>query len=102
MIPKRYGETKNESCPFCGKQGIMKNSQGIPVCKNHKKSELNDFKCVCGEYLDLLEGKYGPYFRCMNCGNINFNKGIEMNRGVGAKKSKKETTVRSDEVDALY
>tara|TARA_Y100000310_G_C20696751_1_gene826247 strand:+ start:5582 stop:5953 length:372 start_codon:yes stop_codon:yes gene_type:complete len=121
-IPKKYGESKNEGCPFCGKQGIMKNSQGMPVCKDHRGSELKDMKCVCGEWLDLLDGKYGPYFRCMNCGNINFNKGMEMNRGqsflspslqsgkekLDQKKSgsvsepKKEITVRSDEVDALY
>src|SRR3989338_11434412 len=86
-IPKRYGESKIDNCPFCGKIGVTKNKQGVPVCSNHKDDELKDLKCLCGGWLDIFEGKYGPYFRCINCGNINFKKGIEINPQVKVKVS---------------
>lgn len=79
-IPKRYGQSKVEKCPFCDEMATIKNSQGVPVCRFHKYFELKNLKCVCGEWLDVCSGKYGPYFRCMNCGNINFRKGLEINR----------------------
>ena len=121
FIPKRYGESKISSCPFCGKNSITKNSQGIPVCAGHKTEKLDDLKCVCGELLDLLEGKWGPYFRCLNCGNINFKRGLEMNQNIGEKhnkpvqlqavnevpkennkpQAKKEITIRSDDLDFI-
>jgi hypothetical protein len=102
-IPKKYGQSKIDNCPFCGKIGVTKNKQGIPVCINHKDSKLEDLKCVCGEYLDIRQGKYGPYFNCMNCGNINFRKGLEMNQPKEkVKTEKKEITVTSDQLDSLY
>ena len=112
-IPKRYGESRVDNCPFCGKTGVTKNKQGVPVCSNHKDDELKDLKCLCGGWLDIFEGKYGPYFRCINCGNINFKKGIEINPQVKVKVSsekgdenkaaqKKEITVRSDQLDFMY
>jgi hypothetical protein len=58
--------------------GITKNKQGIPVCINHKEDTLDDIRCICGSYLDLKDGKFGPYFNCLNCGNINFRKGLEL------------------------
>jgi len=78
-IPKRYGQSKIEGCPFCGKQSTTVNKQGVPVCIMHKDRELLDFKCLCGDWLDLKNGKYGPYFFCMRCGNITFSKGMEFN-----------------------
>lgn len=78
-IPKRYGQSRVDNCPFCGKHAFTKNSQDIPVCKDHKGAILNDFKCACGSYLDLRTGKYGAYFNCMNCGNVNFKKALELN-----------------------
>ncbi|MDA1197401.1 MAG: hypothetical protein O2779_05590 [Nanoarchaeota archaeon] len=78
-IPKKYGQSKVNNCPFCGKQSITQNEQGIPVCVEHNTTSLNDCKCMCGDYLDLRQGKFGPYFTCMNCGNLNFNKGLELN-----------------------
>jgi len=116
-IPKRYGDYKVENCPFCGKISVTKNKQGVPVCIKHKDYELSNLKCACGEWLDVAEGKYGPYFRCMNCGNINFKKGIEINPQVkdnvakkddssekkDTKKEKpKEVTVTSDQLDYMY
>jgi len=120
FIPKKYGQAKVQDCPFCGKTAIAMNVQGIPVCKIHKKNKLPDLLCVCGEYLDLKDGKYGPYFTCMNCGNINFKKGLDMNPKIVAEKQikeprkelprhihsykkeeKKDIVVTSDEVDFL-
>jgi|TARA_B100002003_G_scaffold249312_1_gene285310 hypothetical protein len=115
---KVYGKSREDSCPFCGKQGVTKNSQGIPVCLEHKETKLNDLKCICGEYLDIKEGKFGSYFNCINCGNINFKKALEMNQGRNlfkANKIKKESThvvkkirfepketiIRSDELDLM-
>ena len=78
-IPKKYGQSKVDSCPFCNKQSTTQNSQGVPVCSAHKTAIMNDMKCVCGDYADLMTGKYGFYFRCINCGNLNKNKVLERN-----------------------
>lgn len=79
-IPKRYGQSKIENCPFCGKTSVTKNKQDIPVCTAHKDAQLDDLKCICGEWLDLCSGKWGPYFRCMKCGNVSFKKVMEINQ----------------------
>jgi len=76
---KVYGQSRVNVCPFCGKASTTQNSQKIPTCREHKDMELLDLKCACGEWLDLVHGKYGPFFVCMKCGNINFEKGLEMN-----------------------
>jgi len=80
-IPKKYGQSKITACPFCSSQAFTKNKQGLDVCKDHKNSTLPDVRCVCGEYLDLKIGKFGGYFFCMNCGNMNLNKGLELLNG---------------------
>jgi hypothetical protein len=85
-IPKRYGESKVEKCPFCEKQGLVKNNQGLVVCTAHKETGIPEVKCVCGSYLDMKEGKFGPYFNCINCGNINLKKGLEMLTSMQEKK----------------
>ncbi len=125
-IPKRYGQSKVEGCPFCGKQSTTVNKQGVPVCIAHKERELLDFKCLCGDWLDLKNGKYGPYFFCMRCGNITFSKGMEFNedklksspkpvkKDIPKQKNKfnstkslpkkvgNETIITSDQLDAYY
>jgi hypothetical protein len=78
-IPKRYGQSKVDTCPFCNERSIAVNSQGIPVCLKHKTAILNEMKCVCGKYLDLMTGKFGIFFNCINCGNINPKKVFEIN-----------------------
>jgi len=113
-IPKRYGQSRVDNCPFCGKQCVTKNSQGIPVCAEHKNIELKDLKCSCGGWLDVKSGKFGSYFHCLNCGNISFSKGVEMNPQLQStpteekdssepKKTSQptETTVTSDELDFM-
>lgn len=77
---KVYGESKTAGCPFCGGQAFSKNDQGIPVCKNHVNSEFPDMKCKCGDYLDMRFSKFGPFFTCMSCGTMSFDKAISMNR----------------------
>ncbi len=111
-IPKKYGQSRIDKCPFCDKTAITQNNQGVPVCSQHKNKELNNLKCFCGEWLDLKISKYGAYFHCMNCGNISFKKGIESNPHISKheivpkkkenKKSlikQKEMIIRSDELD---
>lgn len=120
-IPKKYGQSKIDLCPFCSKRATIKNKQGLPTCLEHKNQELKDMKCVCGGYLDLREGKWGPYFNCINCGNINFRKVLEINplkpfsedkekkpqksnAEIKSRKqniNKKEIVVRSDELDFM-
>src|SRR3989338_9989384 len=121
-IPKRYGQSKIDLCPFCEKAATAKNSQDAPVCQSHKKMLLPELKCSCSSYLDLRKGKFGVYFNCMNCGNMNMKKALSLNpnmeRGMPSDKSEektankplektikkeaKEITITSDEVDINY
>ncbi len=78
-VRKRYGEYKIEKCPICGTTATVKNEQGLPTCVKHKKESLEGLKCSCGSWLDIMNGKYGPYFNCINCGNIRYEKGLEIN-----------------------
>lgn len=115
---KVYGASQENLCPFCGKQSTSQSEQGIPVCKDHKEEAVN-WKCICGEWLDLKIGKFGPYFNCFKCGNLSFSRAKEINSNVpgdyGVKKqvkakktykteseSKKETVIRSDELDFYF
>ena len=113
-IPKRYGQSKIDLCPFCKKSATTKNSQQVPVCYAHKASILPDLTCFCGDYLDLKDGQFGVYFSCTNCGNINLRKALEMNPELGKEpkkeektesktnQDKKEITITSDDVDVDY
>ena len=116
-IPKKYGQSKIDKCPFCQKTAIVKNSQDVPVCLAHKNDTIDELKCVCGETLDMLKGKYGVFFSCMKCGNMNLRKVLEFNTikpraeiknpsptfksadnlRVKTSNEKKEITVRSDD-----
>lgn len=116
-IPKRYGESRIDKCPFCGTAATTNNPEGVPVCSKHKDSKLPPMRCICGECLDLKKGKWGPYFSCIRCGNIAFRKALEANPDLSKEdsketsqkkagpaykvihKSEKETTITSDELD---
>ena len=78
-IPKKYGHSKIDKCPFCDKHAIVMNSQNVPVCSAHKEELLDDLKCVCGSTLDMMHGKYGIFFSCIKCGNMNLKKVLEFN-----------------------
>lgn len=108
-IPKRYGESKVNHCPFCGKAAYSQNKQKIPVCKEHKDKQVTEIRCACGSWLNMKQGKYGTFFTCLNCGAINMKKALEMNSissnelyKVQQKKiEKKEMTISSEELDFL-
>lgn len=74
---KVYGMSEARSCPFCEKRAIVKNKQQVPVCVDHKERLVIERKCVCGNYLELKIGKFGPYFNCLNCGTKNFQKVLD-------------------------
>ena len=79
FIPKKYGESRIEKCPFCGEQSLTLNAQKIPVCLKHKENRLQALKCVCGGPLDLRQGKFGAFFTCPMCGAMNMKKALELN-----------------------
>ncbi len=75
---KTYGSYKTSSCPFCGKIATHQNESGLNVCRDHTKQNIEEIKCACGSWLEQRSGKFGPYFNCLNCGNLNYNKAMEM------------------------
>tara|TARA_B100001971_G_C18116132_1_gene496904 strand:+ start:358 stop:711 length:354 start_codon:yes stop_codon:yes gene_type:complete len=99
-IPKIYGQSRLENCPFCDKRALTSNSQGVPVCLKHKEKQLNDLKCACGEWLDIRTGKFGPYFVCIRCGNINFRKAMEMNPNAGKENQTENRTESKKQIKA--
>ena len=79
-IPKRYGESKVEKCPFCERQATAENREGVPVCESHKSHSLDGLKClICKKPLVILTGKYGAYAKCVTCGNVNLKRILELN-----------------------
>lgn len=76
--PKIYGQSKLSNCTFCGRTATQKTEAGLEVCYQHTKETLSEIKCLCGGWLEQCRGKFGPYFNCLRCGNINFRKGMEM------------------------
>jgi len=122
-IPKRYGQSKNDECPFCSKRALTMNNQGIPVCNDHKNEKMKDMRCACGSWLTQMKGKFGVFYNCVNCGNINLRKALEINGGAQAteeketkqtkqvqakpnykavSETKKEITITSDELDFYF
>ena len=106
---KVYGQSGQKSCPFCGKLATARNEQGLDVCRMHTKEVMQEFKCKCGNWLDLKQGKFGPYFNCFKCGNMSYDKGMAMRPIQTAKvtsskfvekKKPKEITITTD--DAYY
>ena len=71
---KVYGESFLKNCPFCGRMATQKNDNGQEVCPTHRNTALQDIKCTCGKWLEPQAGKFGNYYRCENCGNVNANK----------------------------
>ncbi|MFH1133264.1 MAG: hypothetical protein V1735_02145 [Nanoarchaeota archaeon] len=78
-IPKRYGEARIDRCPFCQQQATVENGQGVPVCRDHRHAELGDMRCLCGASMELKKGKFGVFFNCITCGNMNLRKALEIN-----------------------
>jgi hypothetical protein len=109
MRPKIYGKSQVPCCPFCGKQATQKSEEGVDVCRDHTKQILPECKCTCKAWLELKVGKFGPYFHCYNCGNINFKKVMairkmimplrdeSVGKVVEKKKTPKEITITTDD-----
>jgi hypothetical protein len=107
-MPKRYGQSMVDNCPFCGKIAVVRNKEGVPTCSAHKGEKLKEMKCICGNWLEFKKGKFGSYFFCIKCGNISFRKAIEANTASKGTQTKrvssykpKEITVTSDQLDYM-
>lgn len=86
-MKKVYGQSKEDTCVWCGKLATVENDAGLLVCPAHKNNEMPSIRCTCGEWLDLKAGKFGPFFLCFNCGPVSFAKGMELKElNVPAKK----------------
>ena len=79
---KIYGNYKTDICPFCGGNAYLRNKVGIPVCRNHKETSYPELRCICGEWLDTIYGKFGTYCKCARCGNISLEKAIFHNKNL--------------------
>ncbi len=90
-IPKKYGESRVETCFFCQKTATEKNSQGISVCSTHRNNISDNLTCACGRTLELRHGKFGEYYNCIFCGSISKRKALEINDN---NMKKNETTKR--------
>lgn len=91
------------NCPFCGKRGVTRNRQGFPVCDEHRNELINNLKCVCGRYLDIKKSKYALIFSCINCGIINLDRVVEVNKDILKKQCKsEEVVIRSDDENSFY
>ncbi len=84
-IPKKYGCSQSKSCPFCNRNATSKNEQKIPVCEKHRATKFPDVRCSCKSFLDLRDGKWGPYFVCMKCGNKNLQNVLELMQATNQK-----------------
>ena len=81
-FPKKtvYGQYKQDNCVFCPRMGTQKNEQGMVVCLHHRRQTLEEIKCVCGSWLEQRSGRFGPFFSCVKCGPIDFNRGLEIKK----------------------
>jgi len=58
-------QTKSNKCVFCGETATKTNSEGQPVCKDHKDKEPRDVACPeCGMPMEIREGRYGYFWGC--------------------------------------
>ncbi len=81
MFRKQYGKSKIVDCcqKDCERQALAKNGEGMPSCPRHKTLRTPKFVCTCGRVLSFIsEGKFGAFFNCSNCGNINYKKVMSM------------------------
>jgi ribosomal protein L37E len=111
MRRKVYGQSRNDSCVFCKSNAIYENSQGLPVCKDHKKEVINNQKCICGEYMEVKKSKWGAFYLCKNCGPISLSKyqksniedcGFKLNKKYRKEETKKEKKYTIDELEMLW
>ena len=63
---------------MCNELATERNAQSIPVCKKHKHKIIT-LTCTCGNTFELLEGKWGTYANCPDCGNTTLRKALQKN-----------------------
>ncbi|MBN2111999.1 hypothetical protein JW707_02760 [Candidatus Woesearchaeota archaeon] len=97
MRNKVYGSYRIDRCPFCSRQAVTKNDEGVPVCSSHREQKLPDLKCICGDYLDLKTGKFGAYFSCFRCGNVSWQKAKSYNQEIFSRLEKGEEPAKKQE-----
>jgi transcription elongation factor Elf1 len=114
---KAYGLSKVEKCPFCNATALSVNKQGVPVCREHMKLDVN-MKCACGQWLDIKKSKWGAFALCSKCGPMSIAKAMALNplekepekeipdknKSPPVKSSRdrpKEITVTSDDLDFI-
>ncbi len=102
-IPKKYGQSRVDKCPFCGQQATAYNAQKVPTCLKHKDSGLGEMKCSCGSWLEMKSGKFGIFFTCLKCGNMNLKKVLEINECKKEMADGKEKEAKKDRaVETVY
>ena len=72
MAPESY-KPKSCYCWFCRDVATVRNPQGLPCCRKHKETIMEDKCPYCNkEYLDVMNGTYGEYLNCPSC-KVNFS-----------------------------
>ena len=87
-------------CVFCKKAALHENDQDLPVCKDHKNKEMQDKRCICGEYMDVKKGRWGAFYLCPQCGPHSLSKAQGMDAGSG--EFKLNRTFRQKEKEKVY
>src|SRR3989344_6781792 len=100
-IPKRYGQSRIERCPFCSQAATARNKQQVPVCRHHRDNSLGEMRCLCGSSLEMREGKWGIFFSCFKCGNMDLRKVLEFN-AVDSDKIKESKVKREKTQDYTF
>lgn len=97
-LKKQYGNYKVLTCSFCARTATQQTEQGVEVCHKHTHETVDEIKCTCGSWLELRSGKFGPYFNCINCGNLNYQKGMEIKEITMRNSSKEPVKTESQKV----
>ena len=104
MRKKVYGQSRIDTCMFCGSTATSKNSQGLPVCREHVGETQGEKRCACGALLEVKESKWGPFYLCENCGPVSLTKAQDT-EGAGYKLNKryrKESIPTFDELSKQW
>ena len=100
---KVYGSYKKITCPFCERNSTQKNEQGLDVCHLHTKQVFPEIKCLCGSWLELRSGKFGAYFNCLKCGNMNYDKAMTIKENTDKKFEKEiEKNQPESKIERVY
>jgi len=103
-FPKKkiYGQSGDEECFFCDKKATGENLQLLPVCVEHKDKKADEYRCVCGNTLEIRRSKWGAFFLCSSCGPISLkkvkgNKDLEEDYNINKRYRKKAEPKKQEE-----